>query len=171
MAPATYHAYTSVYNREAAITYARQWALSRNPAYYNYDNIGGDCTNFASQCLYAGSLVMNYQRTFGWYYISTNNHSPSWTGVPYLYNYLTRTSGIGPIGINVSMEEIKPGDIIQLASSSANFTHSLVVVAVGEAPSIDNILICAHSDDSLDRVLSTYEYADIRYIHITGVIK
>lgn len=171
MAPTPYHAYTAVYNREATTAYARKWALSRNPRYYNFDDIGGDCTNFASQCIYAGSLVMNYQKTFGWYYISANDRSPSWTGVPYLYNYLTRTSGIGPIGINVAMQEIQPGDIIQLAGSSTRFAHSLVVVAVGEVPSMDNILICAHTDDSLDRPLSTYEFADIRFIHITGVNK
>ena len=38
------------YNRTAAVDYARKWALKRNPAYYNFDSVGGDCTNFASQC-------------------------------------------------------------------------------------------------------------------------
>ncbi len=27
------------YDREAAVAYARQWALSRNPQYYNYDEL------------------------------------------------------------------------------------------------------------------------------------
>ena len=38
---------------KAEVNYARKWAFSRNPAYYDFENIGGDCTNFVSQCLYA----------------------------------------------------------------------------------------------------------------------
>ena len=45
-------------NIKAEIEYARRWAFSANPAYYNFENIGGDCTNFVSQCLYAGGAVM-----------------------------------------------------------------------------------------------------------------
>jgi hypothetical protein len=32
------------YNREATVAYAREWALTRNPAYYDFEEIGGDCT-------------------------------------------------------------------------------------------------------------------------------
>lgn len=48
----------SVYDRYSAVMYAHKWAYDRNPRYYNYDKIGGDCTNFASQCLLAGNGVM-----------------------------------------------------------------------------------------------------------------
>ena len=41
------------YNRKKVIQYAEKWAYSRNPKYYNYDNIGGDCTN-----VFAHSLVI-----------------------------------------------------------------------------------------------------------------
>ena len=37
------------YDRRRAVEYALRWALSRNPEYYNFDNIGGDCTNFRSE--------------------------------------------------------------------------------------------------------------------------
>ena len=47
------------YDREAAVAYARRFALSRNPAYYDFSDLGGDCTNFASQCIYAGAGIMN----------------------------------------------------------------------------------------------------------------
>ena len=79
------------YNREKVLSYAKRWAMSRNPAYYDFEDLGGDCTNFASQCIFAGSGVMNFIRTFGWYYINSNNRSPSWTGVPYLYNFWWKT--------------------------------------------------------------------------------
>ena len=57
------------YDRNAVVLYAHQWAYGRNPAFYDYEHLGGDCTNFASQCVFAGSGVMNFTPTFGWYYI------------------------------------------------------------------------------------------------------
>lgn len=48
------------YNREKALEYAKKWAYKRNPKYYNFDLVGGDCTSFASQCIFAGSNIMNY---------------------------------------------------------------------------------------------------------------
>ena len=39
------------YDRQKAIKYAKVWAYFRNPNYYNFDNIGGDCTNYISQCM------------------------------------------------------------------------------------------------------------------------
>ena len=68
------------YDREAAVLYAHQWAYGRNPLFYDYEHLGGDCTNFASQCLYAGSGVMNFTPTYGWYYIDANRKAPAWTG-------------------------------------------------------------------------------------------
>ena len=49
---------TRNYDRASAINYAQKWALSRNPRYYNFDAVGGDCTSFVSQCLFAGSKKM-----------------------------------------------------------------------------------------------------------------
>ena len=69
--------YLMPYNREKAVEYADTWAMGRNPAYYDYSNLGGDCTNFISQCLYAGGGIMNYTRDLGWYYNNvTTRHRP-----------------------------------------------------------------------------------------------
>lgn len=80
--------YTVNYNRSLAIAYAKKWALSRNPIYYNFDAVGGDCTSFISQCLFAGSKKMNYSRKNGWYYNSGYDKSPSWSGVEFLHRFL-----------------------------------------------------------------------------------
>ena len=77
------------YRRAPAIEYAHRWAYSRNPAYANFDRMGGDCTNFASQCLFAGCGVMNETKTFGWYYHSLASRAPGWTSVVYLHQFLT----------------------------------------------------------------------------------
>lgn len=152
------------YNRAAAVMYARKWALSRNRAYYNFDKLGGDCTNFASQCIFAGSGVMNYTKTFGWYYISLQNRAPAWTGVEYLYNFLVSNKSVGPYGHEVDRSEIQPGDIVQLGTNAGDFYHTPFIVSVSP-----QILICAHSNDALNRPLRSYDYDIARFVHIDGV--
>ncbi len=158
------------YNRALAASYANRYALSPNGAFYNFENIGGDCTNFASQCIYAGSGVMNYTPTFGWYYISVNDRTPSWTGVEELYRFLVSNTGEGPQGEVVPLSQIDEGDIIQLKFSNDGdrFDHTPVVTNVGlRTP--ETILVAAHSFNSKNRPLSTYNYIDIRPIHIYNV--
>lgn len=154
----------SVYDRNAVVSYAREWALKRNPAFYDFQNIGGDCTNFASQCIYAGAKIMNYTPVYGWYYRSLSDRSASWTGVEYLYNFLISNTSVGPYAREVSQEEIQPGDIIQLGRANGDFYHTLVVTATSP-----EILIAAHTYDALDRPLNTYDYYTARFLHIDGV--
>lgn len=157
------------YNREKAVAYANRWAYFRNPAYFDFSKIGGDCTNFASQCLYAGSGVMNYTPVFGWFYISINNRTPSWTGVNELYRFLISNTGPGPQGRVVSLAEIEEGDIVQLRfGADPDFDHSPVVVDKGMGTP-DTVLIAAHSNDSNCRPLSSYRYRELRPIHIYNV--
>lgn len=153
-----------LYNREAAVAYARKWAFSRNPAFYDFENIGGDCTNFASQCLYAGSGIMNYTPVFGWYYISLADRAPAWSGVEYLYNFLTSNESVGPFAREVPQDEALPGDLVQLGRADGDFYHTPVIVATEP-----EILVAAHTYDALDRPLSSYNYYTARFLHIDGV--
>ena len=160
------------YNRESAVKYAHKWALKRNPRFYEYDEIGGDCTNFVSQCLLAGNSVMNYTPTSGWYYINANKKSPAWTGVEYLYNFLTRRANtVGPKAVVCEIHELQPGDIVQLSTQDYRFEHSSVVVAVSEPFDPEHILVAAHNYDVDYRPVSTYQYVMIRFLHIEGIIK
>lgn len=152
------------YDREAAVAYARRWALERNPAYYNFDGIGGDCTNFASQSIYAGARTMNYTPVMGWYYRSSYDRTPSWSGVDYLFNFLTKNKSVGPYAHVVSQEEARPGDIVQLGTADGRFYHSPVITDISPT-----IMIAAHTDDSLNRPLSSYIYDQARFIHIDGI--
>ena len=158
------------YNREKALVYATQWALSRNNKYYDFSGLGGDCTSFASQVLAAGGAQMNYSPTFGWYYISANQKSPSWTGVNFLYDFLTANLNQGPFAEPVDPEMVEPGDIVQLSfSGNGHFGHSLVVTKLLTPPNLENIFVSAHSPNILNqRLPNTYSWNDIRFIHIQG---
>ena len=162
------------YNRERAIEYARKWALSRNPLFIDFTGRGGDCTSFVSQCIFAGSGVMNYTPTFGWYYISPENRAPAWAGVDELFDFLTGeeqfievNGGIGPRGIDArTITDIALGDVIQLQNDRGDFYHSLIISGFTD----NDILVCAHSDDALDRPISTYNFAALRIIHIEKAV-
>ena len=158
------------YDREAAVRYAHLWAYGRNPAYYDFDALGGDCTNFVSQCLYAGAGVMSFTPTFGWYYRSVRDRAPAWTGVEYLFRFLTRTgAGLGPLAALVPPEELLPGDLVQLSFADGAFTHCLVAEETGRRGDPGQILLAAHSQDVHLRPLSTYPYRQVRFLHILGV--
>lgn len=160
------------YNRERAVNYAETWALRRNPLFLNFAGRGGDCTNFTSQCLLAGSCTMDFTPDFGWYYISSEDRAPAWTSVAFFYDFITEqpvfaneNAGIGPFGREVRAREIEVGDFIQLADEEGDYYHTLIIT--GFDP--NDILVCAHTDDALNRRLSTYNFASLRFIHIDGV--
>lgn len=160
-----------IYNREKVIEYAKKWAYDRNPQYYDFDNVGGDCTSFASQCIYAGSKVMNYSKQNGWYYISGNNKSPSWSGVEFLYNFLTQNKSVGPYGYEVEQDKIELGDIAQLSFDGNKFSHSLVIVKILDTTYLNQILISSHTFDSFNKRISEYNFEKIRFIHIDKIRK
>ena len=155
------------YDRVAAVAYARKWAFFRNPAYYNFDALGGDCTNFASQCLFAGIGVMNETPDLGWFYRSLSNRSAAWTGVEYFYNFLMKNgvgNGAGPFAVEVGIGELEKGVFVQLGRETGDFYHTPVVVGFsGRMP-----LLAAHTYDAFNRPLSTYSYEKIRCLHILG---
>lgn len=157
-----------IYQRQKALDYAKKWALGRNPIYYNFDTVGGDCTSFISQCIYEGSGVMNYN-PYGWYYKNGNNKSASWSGVEYLYKFLTQNKGIGPYGEEVNVQSIQNGDIAQLSFDGNIFAHSLLIIEKGMNYDINKIMIATHTQDAYRRNIGTYNFKKIRFIHIKGV--
>ncbi len=161
---------TKPYNREEAIKYATRWALGRNPRFYDYTSLGGDCTNFASQVIFSGAPIMNYTPVYGWYYKNANEKSPSWTGVDYLHQFLIHNQNQGPFAEEVHRTQIQPGDIIQISfGNQPHYNHSLVVTGITLPITPENILVSFHTPDFLNRKLSTFQWVGVRYIHILGV--
>lgn len=171
---------TLPYDRDHATAYARRWAFDRNPLFANFSGIGGDCTNFVSQCVLAGCCIMNFTPDFGWYYISREDRAPAWTGVRYFYDFMIGTpefarenGGAGPYGVELARSRMRPdgapsallpGDVVQLADAAGDFYHILLVTGIDES----EVYVAAHSDDALDRRLSSYGYSSLRFIHLLG---
>lgn len=101
----------SSYNRANAATYASSYAITANPSYYDYTPIGGDCTNFVSQCLGnsgAGNLTQGYDlirggwplysSNYSWYYIAKalpGGVSYTWSGAANFRRHWANESGTG----------------------------------------------------------------------------
>ena len=153
------------YDRQKAVEYARKWALSTNPQFYHFGGIGGDCTNYISQCILAGGGVMNYDKINGWFYIDINNRAPSWTSVSYLQKFLLNNPKKGPFASIKDINSLLEGDIIQLRQNPTHFNHSVIISRKRGS----EIFVCAHSNDALDKPLRSYSYQQLLGIHIEGV--
>ena len=163
---------TKPYLNDRAVEYARTWALSRNPLFTDFTGRGGNCTNFVSQCVLAGSCVMNLTPDFGWYYVSEADRAPAWSSVEYFYDFMTgapafanRNGRIGPFATEVSRRNAVPGDVVQFADAEGDWYHTVIISAVENG----EIYVCAQSNDALDRPLSSYNYANARFLHMMGV--
>ena len=154
------------YDRDKAVDYALKWAYRRNPEFYDFSDIGGDCTNFASQCVYAGCGVMNYTPDYGWYYIDVNDRSPSWTGASFFYDFMTTNTGAGPFGEERDLEGLLPGDIIQLSNERGEYYHTLVLTGIRRSFFGRRYYVSAHTKDAYQKNLDNYNYSGLRGIHI-----
>ncbi len=111
--------------------------------------MGGDCTNYASQVMYAGTPGFDQQGTNKWYYSGYNSRSPSWTSVLALRGYLLSNRGeVGHYsGFLTSKTYLKTGDIVQLGNY-----HSVVV----HRNNSGTIYVSAHTSAALNKPLSDY---------------
>ena len=155
------------YNRDAAVNYALKFALQKNLAFFDYTNQGGNCTNYISQCIYAGAPKMNVSPS-GWYYFSPANTSISWANVEPFFNFITTNSSEGPFGKKSTLEACEVGDLVQLKFYGKNvFSHNLIITKKSGS-SFNDIFICANTRDVKNVPLSFYKFEEFRVIHILG---
>ena len=135
-----YRSIHNEYDRHAAVSYARKYALNYNTEYKNFNDSGGDCTNFISQCLKAGGIPTSSI----W-----KPYSNTWVRVNGLYDYLIHNNYGKRIDIN---EAYLVGDIIQFFSNTKGFySHSGII---SMALLNGDYLYCCHTYDKLDFPLS-----------------
>jgi len=111
---------------------------------------------------------MNYKKHIGWYYNSASDRTASWSGVEFLYNFLVKNKGIGPRGEKTDIDRLEIGDVIQLKFFKERFSHSLIVIDK-KGNTWDNVYIATHTEDAYYRKVSTYNFEDIRFIHIKDI--
>lgn len=138
------------YDRLAAVQYAERWWNSYNANYRRFDV---DCTNYVSQCLYAGGAPMRGApvREQGWWYQS-DNWSFSWAVAHSLRWYLSGSEE-GLQGKEVeNAEALIPGDVICYDfEGDGRWDHNTIVVA---KDSYGMPLVNAHTDNSRNRYWS-----------------
>lgn len=152
MPDATHRGNSFSYNRDRAIAYANKWWNSYNP---DYETFRVDCTNYVSQCLYAGGAPMRGEpvRENGWWY-TAGNWSFSWSVAHSLRWYLMGSESGLTASELTNPEELTPGDVICYDfASDGRWDHNTIVVAKDN----DNMpLVNAHTDNSKNRYW-TYE--------------
>ncbi|GAB6928741.1 hypothetical protein JCM10914A_27240 [Paenibacillus sp. JCM 10914] len=121
------------YEREAAAAYADRYWETANPEFEEFDV---DCTNYISQCLFAGKAPIHYtgRREAGWWYKGYVNKrewwSFSWAVSNSFAHYLNNSSS----GLRAEQverpEQLMLGDVIVYDwDGDGAFQHSTVVTA------------------------------------------
>ncbi|MCM3000630.1 amidase domain-containing protein [Paenibacillus favisporus] len=164
---------TSRYNRAAAAAYADEWWETSNPEFAVFEV---DCTNYISQCLFAGGAPIHYtgKRESGWWYKgyvgSKEWWSYSWAVSNALQSFLSSSSW-GLRGELVERpEQLMLGDVIFYDwDGDGSFQHSTIVTAfdAGGSP-----LVNAHTVSSKHRFWDykdSYAWSEntvYRFLHI-----
>ncbi|PKO11820.1 MAG: hypothetical protein CVU39_27210 [Chloroflexi bacterium HGW-Chloroflexi-10] len=169
-----------IYQRNAAVEYARNWATAAppyNPIYTDFTTMGGDCTNFVSQAILAGGYDMVSQPNKrglgapGWYYTSIMDRSIAWTWVDGLYKLLIDypvESPQAPYGSVIRRGDLLPGDIIQYDwGTDPIWNHTVMVTNMLHGIESDPYpLVAGHSPDVDNYPYQAVQYGDVRFIHI-----
>ena len=159
------------FNRSNMVAYANKHAKSYNPNYPNFENMGGDCTNFVSQVLRAGNAPFDTSGSYRWYYYNMNNRAPAWSGAKQLYNYLINNTYIGPQGKKASTNEIiynmRPGDPVFIDFGYNNSIDHAVVITSYNVGAPNLTRVAAHTNDRVNYPLANYK-GRLHYIRLTG---
>jgi hypothetical protein len=164
------------YNREQVRLYAERFWNSYNPQFLHFDV---DCSNYVSQCLLAGGVIMDDtgRRNSGWWYRGRSGSqelwSYSWAVANALQGYLgsKRAGGIQVEAVD-SPQQLKVGDVISYSwEGDGRYGHSTIVT--GFDPK-GMPLVNAHTVNSRNRY---WDYSDsyawtertkYRFFHIMG---
>ena len=169
--------FTKAFDRNKAVAYANQYYHSRNPIWYNFTDEGGNCQNYASQCLLEGGIPLDYFGEEQWKcYVEDPNYEPeineeetatgrtrSWVNVGYFYNYAKWNEGKGMAAdANVNLYYAQPGDIIIVGNNG--LSHTVIVSKVVDG----HILVNSNSIDMKDYPVEAYTYTTVMLIKILG---
>ena len=160
----------SGYSASDAAEYAVKWGEDRNGIYPNYNLSGGDCTNFVSQCIYAGGLDMSgssatvgiVESTSNWYCIYIKSTlgirkyevTTSWMRVSDFNTYLSSlVSKSTKTTLSSLISSCSAGDVVQLADKTTGTPYHSIII---NAKDSTTAYFCGHSSDRSDENVKTY---------------
>ena len=122
-----------------------KYGFQYNPEYRDYNNEGGDCTNFASQVFYEGG---NFEKNSTWNY-QKGSGSSAWVNAQAFHNYMVysgRASIISQGNYDEVLKhsyELLPGDYIAY-EKKGEIAHISIVTGID---SKGYILVNSHNSD------------------------
>jgi hypothetical protein len=163
------------YDRVKAQRYADAWWNDYNPRFRRFTV---DCTNYVSQCLWAGGASMNVtgRRDKGWWYRQAGGEkdswSYSWTVAHSLYWYLATSDKALRAEVKASAGELTIGDVISNQfDGDGRWQHNVIVTDMdGQGMPLIN----AHTVNSRKRYWSyqdSYAWTEktkYKFFHIIG---
>ncbi|GAA4679533.1 amidase domain-containing protein [Frondihabitans cladoniiphilus] len=140
-------------DKEMQYAFAHWNTTTYNPAYYDFNAVGGDCQNFVSQSLLARGLAT----TAGWFYTSQSSHSESWGYAPSFNSYLAANPKLGFTKLTSDQRsQLSVGDLAYFDWNHNGVPdHTMIVSGVSTVNGVTKVTLVGHNLDSDYRDLDT----------------
>ena len=148
---------THAYDRDRAVSYAKQYATVRNLQYPYY---GSNCMNFVSQCMHAGGIPYDHTGSAQWknyqgYYDDSDSErgfSYAFIHIYYFQNYLEAIEDGMVVDQNLNLYLGEPGDFVYVDSGTDEYGdmgHVILITEIvrNEAGEIVDYLMCGNTND------------------------
>ena len=158
------------YDRAVAYDYLMAYCDKRNPAWYAYDEVGGNCMNFGSQVLLAGGIPEDEKGDEEWYWDGQNDLDLSWINVGRFYDYCRDNEGFGLVAdTEAGYYTGEVGDVL-IVGFAGDHRHTTVISHVVKDETGDTVdyLISCNTTNYRDFPASAYYYTFHRLIKIYG---
>lgn len=159
------------YDRTAALAYAGEYAMSRNPDWADFSRSGGNCQNYVSQCLLAGSIPADPYGDAVWTYGGDGyERSGSWASVSQFRRYASGNTDFGLVSlVGAPYYSGQPGDLIQMGDADS-WHHTVIIgdVVVDETGNTVDYLIHSNTNDMKNFPASLYGYPVFSLTRIAG---
>ena len=158
------------YDRAAAYDYLMAYCDERNPRWYAYDDVGGNCMNFGSQVLLAGGIPEDEKGDEEWYWDGQNDLDLSWINVGHFYDYCRDNEGYGLVAdTEAGYYTGEVGDVM-IVGFAGDHRHTTIIshVVEDEEGNVVDYLITCNTTNYKDFPVSAYYYTFHRLIKIFG---
>lgn len=166
------------YRRDLAVSYADLWWNKANPQYEEFDS---NCTNYVSQCIFAGDVPMLYtnRRDNGWWYKGRQQGkewwSYSWAVSKSLASFLMKSRKQGLQAVEVSQaSDLELGDVIVYDwNGDTRYQHTTIVTAFdakGQPLVNANTTASRHRYWDYQDSYAWTPYTQYRFFHITDYV-